>query len=120
MRISDWSSDVCSSDLNVRPVEVEEFQIGTAETYDIVLEPTGEARTIVAESMDRSGMAVATLASRPGARAAVPALRDPPQLTMADMGMNHGSRGLDHGDGDMAGMAHSDLGHETQTQRAAD
>src|SRR3546814_5769578 len=99
MRISDWSSDVCSSDLNVRPVEVEEFQIGTAETYDIVLEPTGEARTIVAESMDRSGMAVATLASRPGARAAVPALRDPPLLTMADMGMNHGSGGMDHGGG---------------------
>jgi len=81
---------------NVRPVEVEEFQIGTAETYDIVVEPTGEARTIVAESMDRSGMAVATLASRPGARAPVPPLRDPPLLTMADMGMNHGSGGMDH------------------------
>ncbi|MFI8666397.1 copper resistance system multicopper oxidase [Qipengyuania sp. NPDC077410] len=103
---------------NVRPVEVEEFQIGTAETYDIVVEPTGEARTIVAESMDRSGMAVATLASRPGARAAVPALRDPPLLTMADMGMNHGSGGMDHGGGDMAGMDHSAMGHDTPTQSA--
>ena len=97
---------------NVRPVEVEEFQIGTAETYDIVVEPTGEARTIVAESMDRSGMAVATLASRPGARANVPPLRDPPLLTMADMGMNHGSGGMDHGGGDMAGMDHSAMGHD--------
>ncbi|MEC7818907.1 MAG: copper resistance system multicopper oxidase [Pseudomonadota bacterium] len=103
---------------NVRPVEVEEFQIGTAETYDIVVEPTGEARTIVAESMDRSGMAVATLASRPGARAAVPALRDPPLLTMADMGMNHGSGGMDHGSGDMAGMDHSAMGHDMPTQGA--
>ena len=103
---------------NVRPVEVQEFQIGTAETYDIVVEPTGEARTIVAESMDRSGMAVATLASRPGARAAVPALRDPPLLTMTDMGMNHGSGGMDHGGGDMAGMDHSAMGHDTPTQSA--
>ena len=103
---------------NVRPVEVEEFQIGTAETYDIVVEPTGEARTIVAESMDRSGMAVATLASRPGARAPVPPLRDPPLLTMADMGMNHGSGGMDHGGGDMAGMDHSAMGHDMSSQGA--
>src|SRR3546814_13033211 len=68
--------------------------------------------------MDRSGMAVATLASRPGARAAVPALRDPPLLTMADMGMNHGSGGMDHGGGDMAGMDDSDMGHDTRTQSA--
>jgi CopA family copper-resistance protein len=101
---------------NVRPVEVEEFQIGTAETYDIVVEPTGEARTIVAESMDRSGMAVATLASRPGARASVPPLRDPPLLTMADMGMNHSSGGMDHGGGDMAGMDHSAMGHDMPAQ----
>ncbi|MEZ5681468.1 MAG: copper resistance system multicopper oxidase [Erythrobacter sp.] len=103
---------------NVRPVEVEEFQIGTAETYDIVVEPTGEARTIVAESMDRSGMAVATLASRPGARAAVPALRDPPLLTMADMGMDHGSGGMNHSGGDMAGMDHSSMGHDMPAQGA--
>ncbi len=88
---------------NVRPVEVDEFQIGTAETYDIVVEPTGEAHTIVAEAMDRSGMAVATLASRPGARAPVPPLRDPVLLTMKDMG--HGS--MDH-----FGMDHAAMGHD--------
>ena len=104
---------VAADGLNVRPVEVEEFQIGTAETYDIVVEPTGEAHTIVAESMDRSGMAVATLASRTGARAPVPALRDPPLLTMADMGMggmDHSSHGGDTG-GSMDGMDHSAMGH---------
>lgn len=102
---------VAADGQNVRPVEVEEFQIGAAETYDIVVEPTGEARTIVAESMDRSGMAVATLASRPGARAPVPALRDPPLLTMADMGMSHGSGGMDHGSHGAGGMDHSAMGH---------
>ena len=91
---------------NVRPIEVDEFQIGTAETYDIVVEPTAEAHTVVAEAMDRSGMAVATLASRAGARAPVPSLRDPVLLTMTDMG--HG--GMDHSGGD-----HSNLGHATST-----
>ena len=91
---------------NVRPIEVDEFQIGTAETYDIVVEPTAEAHTIVAEAMDRSGMAVATLASRAGARAPVPSLRDPVLLTMTDMG--HG--GMDHSGGD-----HSNMGHATST-----
>ncbi|MGB7374412.1 copper resistance system multicopper oxidase [Pontixanthobacter sp.] len=112
---------------NVRPVEVDEFQIGTAETYDVIVTAgDAEAYSIVGESMDRSGMALATLASRPGARAAVPALRDPPLLTMGDMGMNHGSEGMDHsgmdhggsGDGAAAGgvagaaaMDHSAMGH---------
>ena len=81
---------------NVRPVEVDELQIGTAETYDVIIAPTAEAYTIVAESMDRSGMALATLASRPGARAPIPPLRKPPLLDMGDMGMNHGDMGGEH------------------------
>ena len=82
---------------NVTPVEVDEFQIAAAETYDVIIEPTAEAYALVAESMDRSGMALAMLASRPGARAAVPPLRDPPLLDMGDMGMNHadGSHSMD-------------------------
>jgi CopA family copper-resistance protein len=91
---------------NVKPVEVDEFQIGTAETYDVIIEPgAAEAYTIVAESMDRSGMALATLASRPGARAAIPPPRKPPLLDMGDMGMNHGDMGGDMGGShSMAGM----------------
>ncbi|WP_298198459.1 multicopper oxidase domain-containing protein, partial [Novosphingobium sp.] len=78
---------------NVKPIEVDEFQIGTAETYDVIIEPRAEAYTIVAESMDRSGMALATLASRSGARAAIPPPRKPPLLDMGDMGMDHGGGG---------------------------
>jgi FtsP/CotA-like multicopper oxidase with cupredoxin domain len=81
---------------NVKPVEVDEFQIGTAETYDVIIEPRAEAYTIVAESMDRSGMALAALASRPGARAPIPPPRKPPLLDMGDMGMNHGDMGSGH------------------------
>lgn len=77
---------------NVKPVEVDEFQIAAAEIYDVIVEPRAEqAYAIVAESMDRSGMALAMLASAPGVRAPVPALRPPPLLDMGDMGMNHGS-----------------------------
>lgn len=97
---------IASDGQGVRPVEVDELQIGTAETYDVIVEPgAAEAYSVVAESMDRSGMALATLASRPGARAAVPPLRDPPLLTMADMGMNHGDHGNHGGSAhDMRGM----------------
>ncbi len=108
VRIPGLAMTVIAADgQNVRPVEVDELQIAVGETYDVVVEPRGaEAYAIVCESMDRSGMALAMLASRPGARAAVPALRDPPLLTMADMGMNHGSADGGH---DMAGMPMRDL-----------
>jgi FtsP/CotA-like multicopper oxidase with cupredoxin domain len=91
LRIPGLSMTVIAADgQNVKPVEVDEFQIGTAETYDVIIQPTAEAYTIIAESMDRSGMALATLASRPGARATIPPPRKPPLLDMGDMGMNHG------------------------------
>lgn len=101
LRIPGLAMTVIAADgQNVKPVEVDEFQIGTAETYDVIVTPTAEAYTIVAESMDRSGMALATLGSRPGARAAIPPPRKPPLLDMGDMGMNHGD-GAGHS---MAGM----------------
>ena len=48
---------------DVEPVRVDEFRIGVAETYDVVVEPeAGQAYTIFAQSMDRSGYARGTLA----------------------------------------------------------
>lgn len=76
---------------DVRPVEVDEFQIGVAETYDAIITPAEDrAYTLVGESVDRSGMARATLAPRPGMTAPVPALRGRPLATMKDMGMDMG------------------------------
>ena len=118
VRIPGLSMTVIAADgQDVRPVEVDEFQIGNAETYDVIVEPKGaDAFAIIAEAMDRSGMGVAMLATGAGARAVIPPLRDPPLLTMADMGMNHGamsesapSGGMAHGGmdhGAMAGMDH--------------
>jgi CopA family copper-resistance protein len=85
---------VAADGQNVHPVTVDEFRIATAETYDIIVEPSGQdAFTIFAQSLDRTGFAAGTLAVREGLRAAVPALDPRPRLTMADMG--HG--GMGHG-----------------------
>ena len=87
----------------VNPVTVDEFRIAVAETYDVIVEPQGEAYTIFAQSMDRTGYARGTLATREGLSAAVPPLDPRPLLTMEDMGMG----GMGH---DMAGMDHSQMG----------
>ena len=81
----------------ISPVDVEEFQIGTAETYDVVVTPGDGAHTIMAESVDRSGFVRGTLTTSPELQATVPALREPPLLTMMDMGMGHGSMGAHAG-----------------------
>ena len=74
---------------NVVPVEVGEFQIGVAETYDAIVTPREDrAFTLIGEAIDRSGMARATLAPRAGMVAPVPPLRKRPLATMRDMGMN--------------------------------
>lgn len=73
---------------NVQPVAVDEFRIGVAETYDVIVEPRDEAAyTIFAASMDRSGYARGTLASSAGLEAPIPSLGAPPLRTMKDMGM---------------------------------
>ena len=96
---------------NVRPVETDEFQISVAETYDVVVRPTEDrAYTLVAESVDRSGMARATLAPRLGMTAEIPPLREVPTLTMRDMGMG-GMAGMDHSAMGHGGMDHSAMGH---------
>jgi CopA family copper-resistance protein len=90
LRIPSLPMTVVATDgIDVQPVEVDEFQIGNAETFDVIIQPTDEAYSFVAESIDRSGTAVATLATSAGMRAPVPPLRKGPTLGMKDMGMDH-------------------------------
>ena len=87
---------------NVQPVTVDEFRIAVAETYDVIVKPVEDkAYTLFAESMGRSAYARGTLAPREGMTADVPKLREPPLLTMADMG------GMDHSQ--MPGMDSSQM-----------
>ena len=70
---------------DVEPVAVEEVQIATAETYDVVVEPeAGQTYTIFAQTLDRSGFARGTLSEREGAEAHVPA-RSPRPLRKMPM-----------------------------------
>ncbi|MEQ1688265.1 MAG: copper resistance system multicopper oxidase [Sphingopyxis sp.] len=97
---------VAADGQNVQPVDVDEFQIGNAETYDVIVTPQEDrAYSIVAEAIDRSGMVVATLAPRLGMSAEAPPLRDRPLLTMVDMGM------ANMPSDSMAGMDHAAMGH---------
>ncbi len=87
---------VAADGLPVRPVSVDEFRIAVAETFDVIVEPSGQdAFTIFAQAMDRTGFAAGTLAARAGLSAPVPDLDPRPVLTMADMG--HGGMGHDMG-----------------------
>lgn len=87
---------VAADGQNVEPVEVDEFQIGVAEVYDVVVQPAEDkAYTLFAESMDRSGYASGTLAPREGMRAPLPALRERPLRTMVDMGMDMSGMDMD-------------------------
>lgn len=95
---------VAADGLHVKPVSVDEFRIAVAETFDVIVEPTQDAYTVFAQSMDRTGYARGTLAMKAGLSAPVPALDPRPLVTMDDMGMG----GMDHGS--MAGMDHSAMG----------
>ncbi|MEN5117907.1 copper resistance system multicopper oxidase [Luteimonas sp. TWI662] len=92
----------------VHPVTVDEFRIAVAETFDVIVEPSGQdAYTIFAQDMGRTGFVSGTLAVREGLRAPVPAVDPRPILTMDDMG-HGGMHGMDHG----AGQGVDQGGHE--------
>ena len=89
---------------NVKPVSVDEFRIGNAETYDVIVTPEEEAYTIFAQAMDRTGYARGTLATRAGMTAPMPVLDKPVPLTMMDMMGNMGG-----GMGEMDHSAHGGM-----------
>ena len=89
----------------IEPVTIDEFRIGVAETYDVIVEPDADtAYTIFAQSIDRTGYARGTLTPEAGLGANVPAMDPRPVLGHADMGM-------DMSDMNMEGMDHSQMDH---------
>ena len=110
VRIPNLKMTVVSADGQpVKPVPVDEFRIGTAETYDVLVEPKQAHYQIEAESIDRSGYAIGTLHNEltPIAQSIdMPAPRPRSLLTMEDMG--HGS--------EHAGMDHSQMNHEIMSE----
>ena len=73
---------------NIQPVTVDEFRIGVAETYDVIVEPeVNKAYSIFAQSIDRSGYALGALTFDEKVIAQTPQMDAFPILTHADMGM---------------------------------
>ncbi len=106
VRIPNLKMTVVSADGQpVKPIPVDEFRIGTAETYDVIVEPKAGHYQIEAESIDRSGYAIGTLHNELNPMTHgihMPAPRPRSLLTMEDMG---------HGGSDHAGMDHSKMNH---------
>ncbi|MDC4680557.1 copper resistance system multicopper oxidase [Acinetobacter baumannii] len=100
VRIPNLKMTVVSADGQpVKPVAIDEFRIGTAETYDVIVEPTQSNYQIEAESIDRSGFAIATLHdenTQAVGPVQMPAPRPRALLTMDDMGMSHGDGSNEH------------------------
>ncbi|MET4727157.1 CopA family copper-resistance protein [Lysobacter enzymogenes] len=83
---------VAADGMPVHPVSVDEFRIAVAETYDVIVEPSGQdAFTIFCQDNARTGYVRGTLAVRQGLEAEVPRTDPRPLLTMEDMG--HGGMG---------------------------
>jgi len=99
---------VVASDGNlIQPVEVDEFRIGVAETYDVIVEPDTDkqAYAIFAQAIDRSGYAIGSITSDASKLASTPAMDPLPILNMTDMGMEmgHSMSGMEMGHS-MSGM----------------
>ena len=91
----------------VQPVSVDEFRLGVAETYDVIVEPsTEQAYTLFCQAIDRSGYARGTLTPDINMVPTVPEMDESPILTHADMGMSHGS-----GHGNSCTPEHAAMGH---------
>jgi len=129
VRIPNLKMTVVSADGQpVKPVPVDEFRIGTAETYDVIVEPKQAHYQIEAESIDRTGFSVGTLheESRPAVKQIeMPKPRPRSLLTMEDMGMNHdmsSMKGMNHDMSSMKGMDHDmssmkDMNHDMSSMK---
>jgi len=112
VRIPGLKMTVVASDGQlVEPVSVDEFRIGVAETYDVIVEPKDDtAYTLFAQALDRTGYARGTLTPDPELQASVPDMDALPILSHTDMGMD--MSGMDHGahaGHNMGGMDHSKM-----------
>ncbi|MBY4677585.1 copper resistance system multicopper oxidase [Marinobacterium arenosum] len=107
---------VAADGQNVEPVSVDEFRIGVAETYDVIVEPSDQqAYCVFAQAIDRSGYARGTLTPDAGLTAPVPPMDPLPILSHADMGMANGGHvmaGGGHQGHDMKAMQMDHSGHQ--------
>lgn len=112
VRIPGLKMTVVAADGNyVEPVTIEEFRIGIAETYDVIVEPTADtAYTIFAQSIDRSGYARGTLTPDVNLTALIPKMDHVADLSHTDMAMDMRGPSSD-------GIDHAAMGHTMPTEK---
>jgi CopA family copper-resistance protein len=88
VRIPGVSMTIVAADgRQVEPVTVDEFRMGVAETYDVIVEPQGDKpRALWIETIDRRAHALASLSAEAGQRAEAPAPRPRQILLLSEMG----------------------------------
>ncbi len=103
---------VAADGQNIEPVSIDEFRIGVAETYDVIVEPSADsAYTIFAQSIDRTGYARGILSPHADWATEVPPMDPPALLGHREMGMG-GMDHSQHGMGKMTGMAGMNEGQD--------
>ncbi|SEO79878.1 copper resistance system multicopper oxidase [Acinetobacter sp. yr461] len=129
VRIPNLKMTVVSADGQpVKPVAIDEFRIGTAETYDVIVEPKQASYQIEAESIDRSGFAIGTLHdenTQVVGPIQMPQPRPRSLLTMDDMGMSHGDGASDEHAGHQMNMQHDmsampEMKHDMQAKPSSE
>lgn len=114
-KIPDMKLKVIAADgRDIEPFEVDELRIAVAETYDVEIMADDKAHTIIAQSMDKTGQAIAYIAPQKGMFAPIPEIGKRAVLNMNDMGMQGMDMSqMDHSkmsDDEMAKM-HAAMGH---------
>src|SRR5690554_2866903 len=110
---------VASDGQNIQPVTVDEFRMGVAETYDVIVEPeVGKAYCLYAQNIDRTGFVAGTLTSDASLVAAIPDMDPAPILGHGDMGMDHGS--MEHGAMEHGAMEHGSMEHGSMEHGSMD
>ena len=103
----------------VQPVTVDEFRMGVAETYDVIVEPPAGAHALWVETLDRRASVLGRLTSDPALTVAAPPPRPKQVLLLAEMGHSMPAPGeacaAEH-----AAMGHCQLAGVTPTAAAAD
>ncbi|CAA0088846.1 Copper resistance protein A [Zhongshania aliphaticivorans] len=114
---------VAADGQNIEPISVDEFRIGVAETYDVIVTPSDDsAYCVFAQSIDRGGFCQGTLSPNPEWQAEIPKMDPAPLLSHRDMGMaNHlpsssnassALENIDHSGHDMPAMNRTHTKHQ--------
>ena len=114
---------VAADGQNIEPVSVDEFRIGVAETYDVVVTPSNDsAYCVFAQSIDRSGYCRGNLSPNPQWQADIPKMDYDPVLAHRDMGMGMAGmhdmssmKAMDHRAHDMSAMTNPSMNKDHST-----